>query len=294
MIIGDGIMLGAGGETASIFVTGLSETDTVTASKDGKTVVGKWTQKPNPNCIGLPNGYTQLEYIESTGTQYINTNHTPTTNTVWETDFQFIGDQSFAGQNSGANGSLRDGSTPEKRFAFLYLNETGKWQFGVGTGIANDGIADNNRHIFTVRGNGTCSVDSTDYSTGGTATGGQIWLFDWYHTSANDTRPVCGRLYSTKILESGTIVKHLIPSKRNSDNEIGLYDLVNDVFYTNSGTGEFNTGSEIPQTIDGHMLSPIRELGTWTVTATDGEETATQDVLVDVITEYEIEMSLTA
>ena len=39
-------------------------------------------------------------------------------------------------------------------------------------------------------------------------------------------------------------------------------------------------------------ISKIRELGTWTVTATDGSKTATQDVLVDAATEYEILMDL--
>ena len=64
---------GTGGASASIFVTGLSEADTVTATKGGKTVKGKWVSKENPTYIGLPNGYTQLEYIESTGTQRIQT-----------------------------------------------------------------------------------------------------------------------------------------------------------------------------------------------------------------------------
>ena len=84
MIIGDGIMLGAGGETASIFVTGLSETDTVTATKDGKPIVGKWTQIPNP-AIVVPAGYTQLEYIESTGTQYIDIGVVPSSKTNIDT-----------------------------------------------------------------------------------------------------------------------------------------------------------------------------------------------------------------
>ena len=44
MIIGEGIMLGAGGEKASITVTGLSETDTVTATNGSKTITGVWTQ----------------------------------------------------------------------------------------------------------------------------------------------------------------------------------------------------------------------------------------------------------
>ena len=47
MIIGDGIMLGAGGETASIFVTGLSEADTVTATNGSKTLTGKWDSGKN-------------------------------------------------------------------------------------------------------------------------------------------------------------------------------------------------------------------------------------------------------
>ena len=57
---------GAGGKFASIFVTGLSEADTVTAVKDGKTVNGKWAQSPIHR-----DGFTVLEYIKSTGAQYI-------------------------------------------------------------------------------------------------------------------------------------------------------------------------------------------------------------------------------
>lgn len=39
------------------------------------------------------------------------------------------------------------------------------------------------------------------------------------------------------------------------------------------------------------LIDGIRDFGTWTVTATNGTKTATQDVLVDVITEYEITMA---
>lgn len=37
-----------------------------------------------PNLSGLPSGYTQLEYIESTGTQYIDTGIIPTDETKGE------------------------------------------------------------------------------------------------------------------------------------------------------------------------------------------------------------------
>jgi hypothetical protein len=38
-------------------------------------------------------------------------------------------------------------------------------------------------------------------------------------------------------------VRHYIPSK-NYNNEIGLYDLVTNTFFVNSGTGYFTAGSE--------------------------------------------------
>lgn len=41
------IIGGNGGETAAIFVTGLSETDTVTVTKDGRTYNGKWVSSEN-------------------------------------------------------------------------------------------------------------------------------------------------------------------------------------------------------------------------------------------------------
>lgn len=51
--------------------------------------------------------------------------------------------------------------------------------------------------------------------------------------------------YSFKIWNNGTLLRNFIPAKRNSDNILGMYDLVNNVFYTNTGTGVFTIGSEI-------------------------------------------------
>ena len=41
------MIVGSGGETVTIFVTGLSETDTVTVTKDGRTYNGKWVSSEN-------------------------------------------------------------------------------------------------------------------------------------------------------------------------------------------------------------------------------------------------------
>ena len=54
------------------------------------------------------------------------------------------------------------------------------------------------------------------------------------------------KLYELKTWDmSGKLSRHYIPCYRKSDNVIGMYDLVNDTFYTNKGTGVFLKGQDI-------------------------------------------------
>ena len=99
-------------------------------------------------------------------------------------------------------------------------------------------------------------------------------------------------IFPVEIIENGETVRHYIPCI-SPTGTVGLYDIVNGVFQGNNGTGTFIAGTEIPSAIDGHNI-PIKEYGMWTVTATNGEKTATQDVLVDAAIEFAIPMSLAA
>lgn len=45
--------------------------------------------------------------------------------------------------------------------------------------------------------------------------------------------------------ENGELMCSLVPCYRKSDNEIGLYDLVSQTFYTNQGTGTFTKGADV-------------------------------------------------
>ena len=53
------------------------------------------------------------------------------------------------------------------------------------------------------------------------------------------------KLFSCQIYDGNNKIRDFIPAKRNSDNVIGLYDKLNNKFYTNSGTGTFLSGKEI-------------------------------------------------
>jgi hypothetical protein len=74
----------------------------------------------------------------------------------------------------------------------------------------------------------------------------------------SDTRSYSSamELYNFKLYDNGTLIRDYIPCRRKSDNVLGLYDVVNNQFYTNAGTGVFIAGPEVG---DAAMENP-REL----------------------------------
>ena len=48
-----------------------------------------------------------------------------------------------------------------------------------------------------------------------------------------------------KVYVDNTLELDLIPAIRKSDNVAEMYDIINDNFYTNSGTGTFTVGSNV-------------------------------------------------
>lgn len=278
-IIGDGIMLGAGGESASIFVTGLSETDTVTATKDGKTITGKWTQKLNPASVVL-DGYTQLEYIESTGTQCINTELAE--NSVYGIRMKFAVPSLVTTYQSLVSGTLDTGFTVGST-----TKTTGLYVRLRGDEVLNNDTALSSSVNELVIKDGKISINGAQvatYTAGALSSGsGQLYVFN------NNTKSRYSNmfLYELELYDnSGATVRDYVQAKRNSDSAIGMYDLVSNTFYANSGTGTFTAGAEVPQTIDGFLIDKIKSYGTWTVSNGDGTKAA--DVLIDAAAEFEV------
>ena len=67
-------------------------------------------------------------------------------------------------------------------------------------------------------------------------------LFCAYNGSNQPFRYALADLYYLKFTKGGYIIRNLIPVQRNSDNEVGLYDLENQVFYTSQGNEPFIAG----------------------------------------------------
>lgn len=189
----------------------------------------------------LPDGYTELEYIESNGTQYINTGFKPSGNTRLISKFE-----TFSFSSMTALFGCRDtGSATASNQFMLWNLSSGTFRtdyFGANASIydlVQSGIhnLDKNKNVTTLDGNSVSSTIKTGSCSyplilmGGSSAGTVSWKAKM-------------RLYSCSVYDNDEQAFDFVPCK-NSSGEIGLYDLVTSSFFANAGTGSFTAGPEI-------------------------------------------------
>ena len=194
----------------------------------------------------LPAGYTELDYIASSGTQYIDTGVVPQANTRVVCDFQ------FSSVPSGLNWRCGWGSQQSKE-AFLFGSAGDQPNFIAYVSsdwtISDTGVPlDAARHVFDLA-RGSLKFDNNEFATvatlGNTAESGQtLYLFAGHVEWTAAVTYYCNmKIYSCQIYSGDTPVRDFVPARRDSDDAVGLYDTVNDVFYMNDGVGSFIASS---------------------------------------------------
>lgn len=200
---------------------------------------------------GLPDGYTKLGYIQSSGTQYIDTGFKPNQDTRIVLDMQFPQTPAADIENIF---TASTSNTAQLWCWYWKSNNAFYFRYGSGTNYAVAGdplarnIVDLNKETMTI---GDTSVSAAAYTYSSTVS---LALFAFNDSSgANGCSSY--RLYSCQIYDNGTLVRDFVPA-RNSDGEIGLYDKANGVFYGNAGTGEFAGGGNKFDTPLPELTSP--------------------------------------
>lgn len=195
---------------------------------------GETHTEPN---VGLPSGYTELTYIESTGTQYIDTEFKPTANTKVEVDIDFLS------ANTTYNCVFGVGQTSSNQFVVYRNGSSMTGQVYSTKTYTTSGVANTGRNQC-VLSNSTFRYGS--YSVAVTAES-FIYTYPVFLFAMNSvgsaTLQSHQKLYSCQIYDNGTLVRDFLPCI-NPSGEIGLYDTVNKKFYGNKGTGVF-IGSEV-------------------------------------------------
>ena len=189
--------------------------------------------------MSLPSGYRRLEYIQSSGTQYIDTGIIGSYDTRVTADFEVlsIGSGTVFVFGSQANNNVRFclGITSASVFRSDYGTE---YISGPSAATGTKYTADKNRNVCTI--NGTAINSNVQTFTGTT----NIYLFARSYSSLSYASL---KMYGCKIYSNDVLVRDFIPCK-NPSGVVGMWDDVNDTFYSNAGSGTFTAGPEVKGT----------------------------------------------
>jgi hypothetical protein len=195
--------------------------------------------------IILPSGFKRVEFLQSSGTQWIQTDYCPSNETKIVSDFYFI----KAGKNGRfcGNGATYGGGTD---IFTLFLSA-----YGTGAIIFDFGNVrkDKNNYNLSV-GRHTISTDKN-----GIVIDGTVALTTNNTNEFQSTHPMSifagggetsqdgdyWRIYNFIIYENDKVVRYFIPCLNEND-EPCMYDVINKKAYTNAGTGEFYYPRDYP------------------------------------------------
>jgi hypothetical protein len=194
------------------------------------------------NCV-LPSGYTKQLSLISDGKQYIllpSTNGNPSGICIsFRVLTPYGGDKSIYGQINNSAPYLGQ------------YNNTIIFGYKSGTGISSQVAIDSNKHVANINYNGDKKIildgnllfTATAYYTNNNP----LAIFNAYYNSIFTGQP-CEIFYAEPTINdtNGNVLSKmtLIPASNGSD--LGLYDIENDIFYTNNGTGTFTSGGNAP------------------------------------------------
>lgn len=188
----------------------------------------------------LPSQYQEVSGIISTGTQYIDTGINADSNLSIEI--------TASSNVSIITGAINYTGSGYIRHHFTKNSSSGNLRYYVAstnTELPNTSALISSKHTYFIDvynkkykiDNGNF-VSMTNFSS--FDTGLNYWLFARNSNTSSLIEYAREEINECKIYYEDVLVRHLIPCYRKSDNEIGMYDIVNNVFYTNLGSGNFS------------------------------------------------------
>ena len=187
----------------------------------------------------IPEEYETVEYIQSTGNQYINTGVVIEDLT---SHYKFEMDLTVDGAGGETSTSNVNGYMGINGGVMLTLTKNNGLGISSSAGVpwvkGKRYSAVIERRTDAMR---TATIDGTYFES---SKQGTVYLdrpFGIYALSPFDGGfyTFYGKLYSFKAWKNNELIRHLVPCKRKSDGEVGVYDRVTKTFFTNAGTGKF-------------------------------------------------------
>lgn len=187
-------------------------------------------------------------YLRSSGTQYIDSGIYATGNTTFEIKYD-------ATSESGTIFGSRTSSSSSDRF-MLFKSDNNRFDYDNAYGMINsfskaimktEILNDSYSATATNFASGTTRNASTSLSVFTTPKTLKIYAGD---TNGTISSYVSAKIYYFKIYEEGVLIRHFVPVPENlvignfTCPSNGMFDIVNQQFYANLGTGDFIYGKD--------------------------------------------------
>lgn len=204
---------------------------------------------------GLPDNVEQLEYIESTGTQYIDTGVFPSNNLKINIKACY----------TNSNSSYMLGSDNAYN-AGIHIRLDSKYIGIFGGSIMNTGVVSQvNVPVTITLQNNKIYVDGQQKGSGSPQdvskySKSSIYVF-CTHRGGEAKYNASMRLYELQMYDGDTLIRDFIPILDENDVAY-LYDKVEKKFYYNSGTGTFNYKKKDSQNMQLTKVNYIESTGT--------------------------------
>ncbi len=191
-------------------------------------------------------------YLESTGTQYIDTKIRPSNTNGVRLSYQYLGEvsanrQIYIGVETNENAA----SSTHARFA-IGGDNTAVYGWNAYNNL--DGVGATGRYVAMLNYQNDRSVyyDGIQYVSGLEAYRGVNYPMFLFCSNAKNATAACSsvRIYSVKITDGPELVLHLVPvpvGMQIGDFTVpsnGMFDIISQTFFGNSGTGDFIYGTE--------------------------------------------------
>ena len=222
--------------------------DTSTCAVGGDLILPTAPTKRGYDFVGWQmSGYTQLQYIRTTGTQYIDTGYVANSNTRVVMAFQLANE----GQESSFLFGARAG-VGERTYT-VFWNSNG-WQSDynstrtviTGSSYLNtDLIIDKNKGVATLYEMATGNqYATTNQGTPTFTTNSTLLIAAITQANAPRLQAKIKAIYYVKVYDNGTLIRDYIPVLDESGVTC-FYDKQNKQYYYNAGTGDFVAGPAV-------------------------------------------------
>lgn len=215
-----------------------------------------WTGNPLQNAyigeyVETPSGYQEVEYIQSSWTQFINTGYVPNNNTkvrlsmddfssVWQYNNLFGARYNWWSWGQGFLLGYDTWLVGDQSYFAMFNSDYG------GISVSTFSFTDGNSHIIEMSQSWIYEDNSKKQNLSTTifTAPWNLYIFcDNDRGTANEFSSY--KLKSFKIYTSTTLERDFVPMVRNADNVAWLYDTINDVFYTNAGSWTFTKWPDV-------------------------------------------------